>query len=268
MLSIFLRLLFGFLCFVFGSVAKASCPASSMEKGWCWPTIRMNWSNELVWHGINSSFSGVHLGKDIDANENDLVYSVAKGTVLIVRNDVSYYGGAVCNPGPSSISGSGIVIRHYTSTGNAVDVLYAHIKNIRVSKGDIVESGKVLGEIRNYTWCGARMDHLHFGVAYPDRNMSLYDGSGSADVWAGYGSTDKGFVNPVEFFTSNSVGGFPVCDPMQEECQIKAYGNFGWYPPVMNCSQANQWFLLDSGQNIVGSGNISGCSQVPAACYP
>lgn len=213
MLFILSRLVFVFMFFG-GSVAFASCPVTSMSTGWCWPTERGDWSNNLAWHGSNAGFAGSHLAKDIDADEGDLVYAMAKGIVLITRNDVSYYGGATdCNSTPRSISGSGVVIRYYTSNGSPVDVLYAHIKNIRVKKGEVVEAGEIVGEIRNYTWCGSRMDHLHLGVAYKGRNISVYDKSGTGDVWSGYGTTDKGFVDPVYFFFEQSNGRFLFLRP-------------------------------------------------------
>lgn len=142
------------------SIGIAACHGTPMRTGWCWPTASGGWSNYLEWHGHNSGFSDPHLAQDINAAENDPVYAVAKGLVLIVRENISKYGGAnrCSSDGKTTVSipGAGIIVRHYTSNGEPVDVLYAHLKNVQVKKNDVVEPGDVIGYVRNYTWCGLR----------------------------------------------------------------------------------------------------------------
>lgn len=158
--------------------------------------------------------------------------------------------------------------------------IYAHLSeyiashNSHVNVGDeIALSGGAPGTPGAGT---STAPHLHFGVhddsgVGKSRPMGVYAFDRNTNVW-GYLSTESHMFK-CDTSSSNKDGhryeARPMyCSPTQEECQIKAYGNFGWYPPISNCSQASQWFLLDSGQNIIGSGNISGCSQIPAACYP
>ena len=245
-----------------------------MDKGWCWPTNAGDWTNDLSWHGLNPGFDGLHLAKDIDANEGDPVYAVDYGVVLVTKSDVGFYGGATnCRVVDGKdvvdkITGAGVVIRHYTSTGQVVDVLYAHLKELTVKKGDVIVPGTIIGKIRNYTWCGSRMDHLHLGVAFPGRDLSVYERS-SINFWAGYNKvSDLGFMDPVVFFSANSKGGkIYSCNPSKERCLFRANGPIGWYPPVNDCQQASQWFNLATvnGEKIaVGSTTKSACPQV---CY-
>lgn len=267
MTRIFLVLLFSALNATF---AQGACPSGQMSTGWCWPTNASGWTVQyLDWHQPNSGFNGVHLAKDIAANENDPVYSVDYGIVLIARDDINFYGGASgCSPTAASIKGAGLVIRHYTVSGKAVDVLYAHLKNLQVKRGDVVTPGSIVGQIRNYAWCGQRMDHLHLGVANPARNLVAYEGGGNGDVWAGYGSSDRGFVDPVDFFGSTSKGGrIYSCDPSKERCLFRINGPVAWYPPVSDCQQASQWFNMTvvNGEKVTaGSATKSAC---PLACY-
>lgn len=252
---------------LFSQLAQAECPGGTMNTGWCWPTLKGEWTtNYLGWHGSNESFAGTHLAKDIAAVEGDPIYAFGYGIVLIVRDDVNFYGGATCPA--MSIKGGGVIVRHYTLAGMPVDVLYAHLKDIQVKRGDVVTPGSVIAKIRNYTWCGSRMDHLHLGAAYPARDLSRYDGSGTSDVWAGYGTSDRGFVNPVDFFASNSAGNKVYsCNPSTERCLFRVNGPIGWYPPVSDCELASQWFnmaTVNGEKTAVGSTTKVAC---PLVCY-
>lgn len=244
-----------------------ACPGGTMNTGWCWPTKAGAWTEDyLAWHGYNDGFNGKHLAKDIAASEGDDVYAVDYGVVLITRTDVGYYGGATCDG--KGISGAGVVVRHYTSSGKAVDVLYAHLKDLQVKRGDVITPGTVIAKIRNYTWCSSRMDHLHFGVVFSARDLSAYNATGIGDVWAGYGASDRGFVNPVDFFATNTKGNkIYSCDPSKERCLFRINGPVAWYPPVDDCQQASQWFnmaTVNGEKTMVGSTTKSSC---PLACY-
>lgn len=264
------KMLFAVLVAMICQSALADCPGGTMSTGWCWPTGAGTWTSYGQWHAYNTDFpsQGNHLAKDIDADEDDSVYAMGYGVVLITRTDVGNYGGATCDG--KSVTGAGIVIRHYTSSGNAVDVLYAHLKNLLVQRGSVVAPGTVIGKIRNYTWCNDRKDHLHLGVVYPARNLVAYDKGGTGDVWAGYGTTDRGFVNPVDFFeaTSNTAGSkIYGCNPSKERCLLRISGSIGWYPPVDDCQQATQWYnmaTVNSEKTAVGSTTKSAC---PLACF-
>lgn len=223
-------------------VAHAGCPGQAMSTGWCWPVNPE--TLQLRWGLSNDGFSGYHLAQDIKANEGDPVYSIWRGYVKAARTNVSNYGGASNCSGNSgtSISGAGIIIRHKTSMGEEFDVLYAHLKNLTVSVGDEVGVGQQIGEIRNYTWCGRVMNHLHFGVEYPARTQAQLDSQ--ADIWAGYGTTDRGFVDPLLFLRDPNHKP-PLCKSAYGTCQMKKVGNMLWYPADSSCTKASQWFSID-----------------------
>ena len=112
------------------------------------------------------------------------------------------------------------------------------------------------------------MNHLHFGVVFSARDLSAYNAIGSSDVWVGYGTSDRGFVDPVGFFAANTRGGkIYSCNPSKERCLLKINGSVAWYPPVDDCQQASQWFNMATvnGEKItVGSTTKSTC---PLVCY-
>lgn len=188
----------GLLCWCFSACVVAKCP-ESMPTGWCWPTGTSNLGHYLDWHGLNPSFPGEkHLAKDIDAEENDPVFAIADGRVLIKRADVGGYGGV-------GKSGGGMVIRHTAQDGTTFDVLYAHLKDMTVR--DTVEYGEVIARIGPYPYAdGSRHDHLHFGMSFPSRNDSYYRGSRGMDpIWDGYGIDDEGFYSPLLFLQEHSI---------------------------------------------------------------
>lgn len=72
------------------------------------------------------------------------------------------------------------------------------------------------------------------------------------------------------FSSSYAIQGWlrPRCDV--GKCAIKAYGSIGWFPPVSDCRQATQWFILGDfgdGKSPIGTSNSSVCDQVPPACF-
>lgn len=242
------QMLFGLLFFgIVHTSLAAQCPGDKMINGWCWPTKTSNIGNYLGWHGYNPGFSGNHLAQDIDADEGDDVYSIAdNGTVVKSRNDVRYYGGATnCNSDGSgdSIPGGGVVIRYVDSNDRSFDVLYAHLKSVYVSDGEIVNSNTKIGKIRNYTWCGNRMDHLHFGIRFPANDDD--------NRWAGYGNTNKGFVDPINFLNTHYPNNNSNSNPQTEqEVHTKAYANSGrlaWLPLGSSCKDATKWIDIDTG---------------------
>ncbi len=217
------RLIVGFLVLVVsGTVLADDCPGDEMLNGWCYPTGSDKLGSYFGWNATNSDFSGKHLAQDIDARENSNVYAIADGVVIASRTDVGYYGGADCQG--NSTPGAGIIIRHY-SDGGKFDALYAHMKNLTVKVGDGVRKGQKIGEIRNYTWCESRMDHLHFGIIYP--------AGGAKNPWAGYGTGETGFVDPIAFLNHHK----PVM-------VLAVLGPLGWYPSWVPCEEAEKWYLV------------------------
>ncbi len=74
-----------------------------------------------------------------------------------------------------------------------------------------------------------------------------------------------GFIYPRG--TSDSS---EFCDLRSAKCDIRVNGNIGWFPPINNCRNANQWYLIgyDSDGAAYPRGTIGpeACDQLQA-CY-
>ena len=230
------------VCFYSGSVFAGPCPGETMPNGWCWPTGTSSIGNYLGYNKSNPYYNNRrHLAQDIDADEGDPVYAIADGVVLYVRNDVGGYGGLKnCRPNHAdSIPGAGVIIQHTAlggENGQEFITLYAHLKNVHV--GSTVKAGEKIGEIRNYTACGSRMDHLHFGIRFPFRDDS--------HRWAGYesGGDYYGFVNPINFLNTHHPKRLFF---EKEELKVASFPgaeNIAWYPRDKECDEAERWFKL------------------------
>lgn len=202
----------------------AECPGGTMPNGFCWPTE----GNELLlgWHKTNDSYpGGVHLGQDIKVAEGKKVFAIADGAVLHNRMDVDGYGGV-------GFDGGGLVIRHKLSNGEEFTALYAHLKNITV--GSTVKRGQKIAEIGPYM--GGTV-HLHFGIRSPFNDDS--------NCWSGYGyGNDNGFLNPVMFIQGNAPYIDFSDDSQPVEATVRKDGEAAWYPPNVNCLDANVWFRI------------------------
>lgn len=264
-----------FLLFVvfllFSSAVFASdCPGEQMSTGWCYPTGTDDTGEYLGWHGIGD-FSGRHLAQDIKGSENDSVYAIADGRVMIARNDVSNYGGSrdctLGDPNGTQVPGGGMIIRHVTGDGREFDALYAHLKEMEFSAGTYVKKGQRIGKLRNYTWCGARQDHLHFGIAYPKRADNTYKGSGSSDMWAGYGETDRGFVCPT-FVDQNCSGPLLQQYSVGRMYKVVCSSNYCWEPVAGSdrCTDAVDHWKGDPNAGAPGVSAAEACGLVTQQC--
>jgi len=93
-----------------------------------------------------SGSSGIqHLGTDLDAKKGDEVFAINNGKVVLAREDFPNYGKTV-------------VIDH----GLGIYSLYLHLSEIKVSVGQLVERGKVIGLVGNTGY--SLEPHLHFSM--------------------------------------------------------------------------------------------------------
>jgi len=91
-----------------------------------------------------------HDGIDILAPAGTEVRAAGAGLVMYEGDGMRGYGKAV-------------VVDH----GGAVTTLYAHLEEIRVQSGDVVEEGTVIGTVGNTG--NATTSHLHFEVRLADQ---------------------------------------------------------------------------------------------------
>lgn len=86
-------------------------------------------------------------------------------------------------------------------------------------------------------------------ATYTRNSNGTYNRNGGSTSW-----TLKGFI----YKTS--------CNPTQERCDIRVSGSVGWFPPVLACSDASQWFIIGTmnGERMpIGTSNVANC---PRAC--
>jgi len=122
-----------------------------------------------------------HLGEDWngmgggDSDHGDPVYAIANGSVSYAEHTGLGWGNVVR-------------IVHPVRGGDSVEVVYGHLAEMRVPKGDIVRRGQVIGTIGNAD--GAYKAHLHFEIR-PKIGLPLGGGYGD--------NRDGSFLDPTQF---------------------------------------------------------------------
>lgn len=115
------------------SLWKGVINNSVNEKGWIFPV-----KNFYV---ITTYYSSSHQAIDIASNYNTNIYSIADGTVIVVK-DGCVAGNLSCN----GKAGNYITISH---SDNEYYSQYMHLNTINVSIGDKVKVGDVIGTMGN-----------------------------------------------------------------------------------------------------------------------
>jgi murein DD-endopeptidase MepM/ murein hydrolase activator NlpD len=131
-----------------GTASVSTSGGTAAKAMTSWPTTS---------HGINEAYgvkgnwaAGHHTGVDIAAKDGDPVEAFEAGTVKGINTEGSAYGNHV-------------LLDH----GNGLTSLYAHLTSSRVSKGDKVTAGQLIGNAGhtgNVHPAGSKGAHLHFEV--------------------------------------------------------------------------------------------------------
>lgn len=257
--------------FLFGLIV--ACISAVALAGGSIPDIRQNnWAHPVVYQPNEGctqfrQYDG-HVGSDLCRNAGTPVLAVADGCVEDYSESLSGYGGA------NGEKGSAVLLRHMTERGQSIYVVYGHItlntsylSARRCSGGSgTVKKGDEIGRVATYV---GGSNHLHFGIR-PDKVDQLKPFRGVC------GGEDRntlpdncGWVDPFKFLMDNR----PLqstCNPWEERCLIMSHETVGWYPPVDDCRQATQWFILRDGSDgkyPIGTSTIASCNLIPAACY-
>ena len=128
-----------------------------------------------------------HLGDDWNGSGGgnsdlgDPVFSIANGLVVFAKDLKGGWGNVV------------IVLHNYGTVNKPilVESLYAHLKDVFVSKGDHLSKGKKIGTIGNAN--GRYLAHLHFEIR---SNVGM-------PVGGGYSENTKGYLDPTEFIKNH-----------------------------------------------------------------
>ncbi|MBR4859513.1 MAG: M23 family metallopeptidase [Clostridia bacterium] len=133
---------------------------SESDSGYAWPA---HVNAELIATYPSYSDGSAHWGVDIGLYDDGT--NISEGTDILAARDgvvVTVYNDGKWNAG----FGNYCVIDH----GNGVQTLYAHSKDIRVSEGDRVIQGQVIGIVGDTG--NTTAPHLHFEVRVENGNGS------------------------------------------------------------------------------------------------
>lgn len=212
-----------------------------------------------------------HFGVDVMASCGKDVYPLANGFVVNIAT--GYAGGL----------GNAIHIR-YPKLGKNGSDLYSinlhlqdppSINGKPLQKGDSVYSGIPVGKIGDTGFANGDC-HTHFEIRnfyYPDiagdgwyhpnskrcsdDSLNIYAcGDQGSAAWA-----ISDWENPETYQVQQNR-----CDPTKQRCAIRVYDTIGWYPPVDDCSQASQWFVIgivNGEKTAIGTTTSASC---PQAC--
>lgn len=219
----------------------------------------------------NSNDTPTHQG---DSTRYDLDFGVPVGT------RVTAAAAGIVNHG-SNPDGFGSYIR--LDHGNGYWTMYGHLSGYEVGNGTFAKAGDVIalsGGAPGTPGAGnSTAPHLHFGVHGDpgvgiSRPMGVYAFDVNLDRWV-YQSTESHTFTCDASATNQNGHRYEArpmfCDVAKRKCDINTYGSVGWYPPINDCRQATQWFLMQDtseGKIPIGSSHVGSCDMIPAACYP
>jgi surface antigen len=143
---------------------------------------------------------------------------------------------------------------------------YANGSSVKPRAGDIiVSSGGTYGHVAIVS------DVSDNEVCIVEQNFhnDARDANGSHCLTM-TGSSSDGY-NISGFDSNYPIQGWlrPYCDIGNEKCNVRYYGNIGWFPAVSDCHKATRWFVLEDsgdGKIPVAMANSSVCEQIPPAC--
>jgi hypothetical protein len=193
-----------------GSFVAISALAQPVADSFVYPVYPVNdyyKAQELgTW---NSTFKKYHVGEDWNGNGGgstdmgDPVYSVANGVVLkidktTVKNSWGKY----------------VYIEHVLPDGQKVWTLYAHLKDVSVSVGEIIEQGQKIGTIGDANGYYKDAAHLHFELRTAQPAMGV----------PGYGYLTK--LSDVDF--SSFADASDYLDIHRNSITLN-FNNSGWF---------------------------------------
>lgn len=102
----------------------------------------------------------------------------------------------------------------------------------------IVSGSEIIVDHSNWSSSGETNDTVYYDVSVKDVSAS---GNWSRVSFYGSGSYPVlGFIYQRGISSESDN----ACDPFAEKCTISRNGSVGWFPPVRNCRDADQWFIM------------------------
>lgn len=210
-----------------------SVPVYAVDKtstGFYWPIGTASFDQRCgTWLGRDSSYGGCyfsglyHIG--VDMMRDGEVYAIADGEVFHKHCSDESWGTGNC----------ALFIRHKTADQVVFTAVYGHLRT-SLNKNDPVKGGKPLGVTG--PWSNGK--HLHLGIRYGD---SIYPDPWGRLANSNWSSTNN-FIDPIAFIQNNA----PYVDFSDNsrviEATVRKVGDVAWYPPNVDCLDAQQWFRV------------------------
>jgi len=141
---------------------------------------------------FGTPYSGsLHLGEDVEVPAGTPVFASANGKVVGTYNLGGFHNW-----------GGLILVEHQNIDGKKVTSLYGHLdaRTFKVSVGQIINRGQLLGSIGTYESNGGWNEHLHFGIRQGGFVSSPW-------VYTGFGdnNTLKKWVRPHIYIAAKTA---------------------------------------------------------------
>lgn len=209
-------------------------------------------------------FDDYHNGMDVMARYGTPVYTISSGIVKQIST------GGWTKSGTTNV---GVVIAHFTNTGQEFWAVYGHIEastlNSQIKINAQVPAGMQIGKVG--TW--ANGNHLHFGVHFGNTALPYKAASSAADsygygmiginYWQGTWPNRMDWMDPVFFIEANcplsALNNCPTGD-LVAKSDMKQYmvgrvnpnliaydPNFGFNSQDQNFEYRYQWLYASEG---------------------
>lgn len=134
---------------------------------------------------------------DIPNERGTAVYALGDGKVRTMRDSGS--SPRTIEGGKKRVYGVGFTV---DGINGAPNIFYAHLENVRVSIGDTIKCGQLLGFVADSGYI--KYDHVHIGVEKPGHIKNLIDPSGRIKCTSGRILTSKEVDSSTNTSTNNS----------------------------------------------------------------
>lgn len=206
-----------------------------------------------------------HIGVDMMTETNDpskessQVYAISDGVVIKKHQSSDSWGST------NGVANYGVFVKHKASDGSEFVALYGHIQPYNdVVENKPVKAGQKIGYTGYYLY--DNWQHLHFGIhpgsSVPYSNSSAGIGWGRMTVanWP----NQNGFTNPITFI-QNSAPFVDFSDTSKTiEATVRIVGDAAWYPPNVDCFDAQKWFRVTGSTRNYADRLI--CFEIIGAC--
>ena len=225
------------------------------QTGFYWPIGIANFNSGKGWWMSKDPdyFSNYyHIGTDMITRDlNYPVYAISDGKIIYKHCDNNSWGLGNC----------ALLIKHKTSDNNEFVAIYGHIRT-SLDQGNTVSAKQILGTTG--PWSSGI--HLHFGI-HPGPEIPYSDsasGIGWGRMTVSHYPNANGFVDPIAFLKNNAPYLDLSDDSEMKEFNVRVVNQYAWYPPNVDCFEAEYWFEILSDRCTLR--DVSICHEIQGTC--